>query len=276
MPHDNGMHGRELESQLLAELRTRRQSQATLVWVIRIGMFVAVVAAWQLLSDTETLSPLLISSPSSIWTALVKYLTGPKIWVDVSATFQASLAGAILGSVLGIATGVAFAKLPLLERALRPYVTILNALPRVALAPLFLVWFGLGLMSKIVAATSIVYFVLLINTVVGLRSVDRDIAFLADSLAMSKWQRFRLIDLPTALPFVVAGLRLGVVYSVLGVIVTEMVASYSGLGQALVTATTNLRMDEAFAVIILITAIATALDLLVSVVERRLRWNPDK
>ena len=106
---------------------------------------------------------------------------------------------------------------------------------------------------------------------IGMDVVDRDIAFLADSLAMSRWQRFRLIDLPAALPAIVAGLRLGVVYSVLGVVATEMVASYHGLGQALVVATTNLRMDQSFAVIVFITAIATALDLMVSAVERRLR-----
>jgi NitT/TauT family transport system permease protein len=264
-----------LDRRLLGDLARRRRTDTYLIWTIRIGVFVLATAAWQFLSDARILTPLLVSSPAAIGKALGEYLAGGKLWTDAIATFNASLAGVLLGSLLGIGTGVAFAKLSVIERAFRPYVTVLNALPRVALAPLFLVWFGLGLMSKVVSATSIVYFVLLINTVVGLRSVDRDIAFLADALAMSPWQRFWLIDFPTALPAVAAGLRLGVVYSVLGVIVTEMVASYSGLGQALVTATTNLRMDNAFAIIILITAIATALDLLVSLLERRFRWNPE-
>jgi NitT/TauT family transport system permease protein len=240
-------------------------------WAIRIGVFVLVTGLWQLLANLGIVSLFLVSAPNAIWQALVKYVEGPDIWVDVLATFEASLVGVVIGSSLGIITGVLFAKVPVVERAFRPYVTVLNALPRVALAPLFLVWFGLGLASKVFAATSIVYFVLLINTLVGLLSVDRDISFLAESMAMSRWQRFRLIDMPSALPAMVAGLRLGVVYSVLGVVVTEMVASYHGLGQSLIVATTNLRMDQAFAVIIMITAVATFLDLMVSILERRLR-----
>ena len=258
---------------LLEDLAQRRRAEALQVWLIRIGVFIVVVAVWQILSLLTVLSPVLFSSPSAVGLALIKYLSGGLFWSNFLATFEASLAGVVVGATLGIMTGIAFVKVPVVERAFRPYVTLLNALPRVALAPLFLVWFGLGLMSKIVSAVSIVYFVLLINTVVGLRAVDPDIAFLARSLAMSPRQRFILIDLPTALPAIVAGLRLGVVYSVLGVIVTEMVASYSGLGHELIGATTNLQMDRAFAIIISITMIATALDFFVSILEHRLRWS---
>ena len=122
--------------------------------------------------------------------------------------------GLAIGSASGILSGLFLAEFPLFREVVRPIITLANALPRPALAPIFLVWFGLGVGSKVAVAVSIVYFLLLINTLAGVDGVDSDRMMLARTLRMSRLQRFRLLQLPTAGPSIIAGLRLGAVYGV--------------------------------------------------------------
>jgi len=266
----------QFETLMLTAFDTARRRSTVRAWIIRIGALAVVLVAWQLAPQYGLVSPELTSKPTEVASAFKYYFVTADIWIDIRTTFEASLLGLLIGASTGIAVGVLFAKSFVLERAFRPYVTILNALPRVALAPIFLVWFGLGLESKVFVSASIVFFVLLLNTMAGLLGVDPDIDFLASALSMSQWQRFRLIQLPSALPSIAAGLRLGAVYAVLGSVVVEMIASYHGLGQVLVVATTNLQMGRSFAIIIVITFIAVILDLLVSLLERLVRRHQIK
>jgi len=263
-----------LEQRTLLSLKKRRRLTAGQVWTLRVASLVVVLGAWQLLVTFGVADELLVSKPSAIGAALFDYLVGGSIYVDILATTVAALLGLTIGTVLGIAIGVVLAKTPIFYRAVSPYVTILNAMPRPALAPIFLVWFGLGIESKVFVSMSIVVFILLLSTIAGIEAVDPDIGNLASSLAISPWRRFVMIELPTSLPFIVAALRLASVYAVLGVIVTEMVASYQGLGQQLVIATANFRMDRAFAVIFIAACIAVLLSGIVSLLERwlRRRW----
>jgi len=262
---------RDIEAEILGRLVVARRRMVLQIWLIRIVVLAVILTLWQVASNREWVPSQLVSRPSEIFASFGDYFSTADIWTDVWATFEASLLGLVIGGLLGLLSGVLLAKNETLRRAFKPLITMLNALPRVALAPIFLVWFGLGVTPKVLVAASLVYFVLLLNTVAGLSNVDADISFLSRALAMTRWQRFKSVEFPSALPSIVAGLRLGAVYSVLGVIVSEMVASMAGLGQVLVTATTNLQMGRAFAVIVLITAIATALDVLVSLIERRIR-----
>lgn len=261
----------DLGERILGEERVARGRRLLGMWAIRAAALVVAVVAWQMASQLGLIDTQIASKPSAIATALGNYFRTGAIYPDLFATLQATILGLIIGAGAGILIGVLLAKLPLLERALNPYLTLLNALPRPALAPIFLVWFGLGISAKVTVAASLVVFVLLLNTLAGIKSVDPDIENLGQSLAISGWQQFWMVDLPSSLPFIVAGLRLGAVYSVLGVIVTEMVASYEGLGQQLVLATTNIQMDKAFAVILIAGTIAVVLDGSVSYVEHLIR-----
>jgi NitT/TauT family transport system permease protein len=260
-----------LGERILREERNRRRQRLAWMWLIRIAAVVIAVAAWQVLAVRGVLDVQIVSKPDDVAAALVDYFRSGSIYPDLVATLQATILGLVVGAAAGILLGVVLAKLPLLERAVNPYLTLLNALPRPALAPIFLVWFGLGISSKVTVAASLVIFVLLLNTLTGIASVDPDIENLGRSLAISGWQRFWLVDLPSSLPFIVAGLRLGAVYSVLGVIVTEMVASYEGLGQQLILATTNIQMDKAFAVILVAGTIAVLLNGSISYLEYLVR-----
>ena len=259
------------EQSTLELLRREKRNRQIKVWTVRIFSLVLWLVCWEVASRLELVQSLLISRPTKVWAALVEYLTHAPIYTDIWATFFAVVVGLTLGTLVGIALGIVFAKLPILYQAVGPYLTILNAMPRPALAPIFLVWFGLGAGSKITVAMSIVLFILLLSTVAGIKAVDEDIGNLADSLAITPWKRFTLIELPSALPFIVAGLRLAAVYSVLGVIVTEMVASYAGLGQQLILATTNIQMGQAFAVILMAASFAVMMSGAVSLLENYLR-----
>src|SRR5690348_4715112 len=231
-----------LEAQVLGHLVATRRRRLLNVWVIRVAVLAVALSLWQLAANREWVPSQLVSKPTEVFRSFGDYFSTGDIWTDIWATFEASLLGLVIGGLLGILCGVVLAKNETLAQAFKPFITTLNALPRVALAPIFLVWFGLGVTPKVLVAASLVFFVLLLNTSAGVSNVDADIRFLSRSLAMTRWQRFKSVEFPSALPSIVAGLRLGAVYSVLGVIVSEMVASMAGLGQVLVTATTNLQM----------------------------------
>jgi len=261
--------GQEFDQRILRSV-TRRQRRDTLnAWVIRALAAVAFLVLWYALSAMGLVNVNFISTPFLVAERLAELLVTPQTWYEVWATFHAALIALAIGTALGVSTGVLFSRIPVLARALNPFITIFNALPRPALAPLFILWFGLGVEAKVVVGLSIVFFILLLNTMAGLATVDPDVKLLTDSLGPSKLQRFWKVDLPTALPSIVAGLRLGAVYSVLGVVVSEIVAAYSGLGVMLVKATNSFDITGSMSVLALMAAVATTLDLAVRQLQRR-------
>lgn len=253
-----------IAQQTIREIRKASRNKIIKAWAIRLVALPAVLLVWEIVVNAGVASEQIVSKPSKIIIALVNYLQTGEIYGHIWATLSAATWGLIVGSVVGVTLGVLFSSLPTLERALRPYLTLLNALPRPALAPVFLVWFGLGGTAKVITAASIVLFIMMLNTISGFSAVPADIRNLSDSLAMNRWQRFIKVDVPASLPIIAAGLQLSAVYAVLGVIVTEMVASYEGLGQVLVLATSNIQMDKAFAVLLISALIALFLSGVVS------------
>jgi NitT/TauT family transport system permease protein len=262
---------RQLVTRMSAQVRQSRSRSGKLVWLIRLGVVAVVVGAWQLATTLGVVDTFFVSSPVAVLAKLYKLLFTAALWSDVWATFAAALVAVVIGSALGIGMAVIFWKSPLLNTALDPYLTLFNAMPRPALAPIFILWFGLGITPKVCAAITLVFFLVLLNTRAGLAGINPDTVLLANSLGIRPWRRFRLVELPAALPSVVAGLRLGVVYAVLGVVVSEMVASYNGLGQTLVKATNAFDMSTSFGVIILMAVLALVLDLGVGKFEKYVR-----
>jgi NitT/TauT family transport system permease protein len=149
-----------------------------------------------------------------------------------------------------------------------------QAMPKVALAPLILVWFGLGLASKVVTAALVAFFPLLVNTIVGLRSADEDRVNLMRSLAASRWQLFWMLQLPNAMPYIFAGLEIAMIFALLGAIVAELVGAQSGLGMLIQSM--NFTMDVAgqFSVLLILSVIGLLLNAMVTTVRRRiLFWD---
>jgi len=251
--------------------KTKREFR--LAWSVRIAFATVFLLAWEAVAQARLIDPLFISDPVSVAKALIANLSSGAVWTDIAATASTAAGGLLIGAATGIPAGIAFHAFPSIRRGLNPFVVMFNSLPRPALAPIFILWFGLGAYAKLAVSVSLVFFVMLLNTFAGLQKVDPDIDQLARSLGMSRWQRFRFVDLMSALPSVVAGLRLSAVYSVLGVVVAEIVASYHGLGQRLTIDTNTLSIASAFSILFIMTLVAMLLDFGVSLLERAVSWQ---
>lgn len=256
------------DSVILGERKRARVRRQIQVWALRLGVLAAFVLLWNTVVQQGLMDATLVSTPGAVATSFVKQLADGTFWVDVLATFSGAMAGLVAGAVLGILAGVMFSRVEVLHIAAKPFLTLMNSLPRPALAPIFILWFGLGFGPKALVAFSVVFFVLMTSTMGALQALDHDIKQLTQSLGMKKAQRFFKIELPAALPSIIGGLRLGAVYSVLGAVVSEMVGAYTGLGQRLVVVTNNFQVAETFAILLAMGLLSMALDAAISGVQK--------
>jgi len=196
-------------------------------------------------------------------------------WVHIAYTTAECLGGFFIGSLLGVLLGTLISQFELIEKTLMPYVVGFQTLPKVAIAPLFIIWFGLGITSKLVLAALITFFPLLVNSIVGFKSTEQDKIDLMRSLAASEWQIFTLVKFPNAFPFIFAGLEMGIVYSLIGAIVGEFMGGEMGLGVLIMQL--NLAMDIAgvFATLAILSVLGIAFHVAIQALERRvLFWSP--
>lgn len=262
-----------VHARLLEEERQRRRQVHVRVWVIRVSALVIVLTAWEWAAVARIVNVVDVSHPIGIARYLFRIFATGEIWPHIKATTYAAILGLVIGSSLGILAGALLDIIPTASKAFDPYIVILNSMPRPALAPVFLLWFGFGVVPKLLIAASITFFVMLLTTRAGLQTIDRDVLMMMRVIGMNRRQEFLKVKLLNATPAIIAGLRLGAVYSVLGVVVTEMIASQKGLGQLIVFETGRFNTDGAFAIIALLSFIATCFDLGISFVQRRVRWT---
>jgi NitT/TauT family transport system permease protein len=239
-----------------------------------IGVIVVVGGGWQFAGTHGLINPVFTGLPTRIVAAFGASITGPALFVDARATITAALIGASVASVFGIACAFVLAQSEIWRRIFNPYFTVLNGLPRVALAPLFLLWFGIGPMSKIMLAASITFFVTFYNTMAGVDSVDRDHLLLARALGASRLQVFLKFVVPSAVPSIFAGLQLGFVYGMLGTVASEMLAGEAGLGVLLTRQAALFQMDEYFATLMLLALATTAISGTLEIIRQHLlQWQ---
>ena len=193
----------------------------------------ALLAAWEYLPPLFGISKLLIPRASAVAAALWVEIERGLIFDAFLVTLFEALAGFVIGSVTAIVSAALITRSPLVERALMPYLVGLQALPKVALAPLIIVWVGIGIESKIAIASIIAFFPVLINAIVGFSTVEAEKVELMRSLVASRWQEFRIVVFPNALPFIFAGLNVAIVFSITGALVGEFVGADRGLGNLL-------------------------------------------
>ena len=183
------------------------------------------LAAWQWPSVAR-----LVSQPTEIARGIVEVVRSGTIWQHFQATLTEMAVGYVIGAITGVALGFLFGRVKLLGDIFNPYITLFNGIPKVALAPVFVIWFGIGLMSKIAIILTMVFFVVFINTFAGLRSVNEDYVTIVRIMGASGWQVVREVFLPATLPFIIVGLRAGIPFSVIGAVVGEFIAATKGLG----------------------------------------------
>jgi NitT/TauT family transport system permease protein len=242
------------------------------VWAIRAVLAVAVLGSWQLVADLRWIKPLFIGSPSGIAEALV-HLPAHVYTVDLTTTLSETAIAFVAGALAGAVLGGLMARLRSFDRAVAPVFSALNSTPRIAFAPLFVLWFGLGQLSKVALAFTLVVFIVAANTRAALTGLDRDVLLLARSLGAREWERLALFVLPGGLPTVIAGLELGVAYSFLGTVAGEIMGGEHGLGVVLNLDANTFRTDDFFAVMLVLLVVAAVVVGAVRLAGARLtRW----
>jgi NitT/TauT family transport system permease protein len=242
------------------------------------GSILLVLLAWQLLPYVITISAgtkLFFTTPSRIAATLWDMFATGEIWMPLGVSASAFAIGLAMAIGIGLPLGVLLGRSRTLNAMLDPFITAFNATPRLVFLPLLLLWFGLGLWSKVVIVFIGALFPILINTYEGVRNSDKILINVVRSFGAKEWDIARLVVVPNALPYIVAGLRLAIGRAVLGVVVAEFFGSEEGLGVIMVRAASSYHVDVVFAGVIVFAALSLAMTSLVKMIENRLsRWRP--
>lgn len=230
----------------------------------------ALVVVWEVLVRWRDYPAFILPSPIQVWARLVDLAVDGVLWRQARTTLAEIGGGLLLGMSTATVLGYAVAKSPTLERLLSPYIVASQAIPVVAIAPLLIIWVGFGMLSKVIVCALTVFFPALVNTVVGLRSVEKDLSDLMRSLQASRWQIFTMLELPAALPVLLGGLKVGVTLAVIGAVVGEFVGADRGLGFLINLARGMLDTPLLFAALFALVVIALLLYAAVTWLERRL------
>jgi NitT/TauT family transport system permease protein len=261
-----------------AAVRRARRRHRSLIWSLRVAVLVAVVGAWEALS-TWYLDPFYYSKPSAIAARLYGWFADGtskgSIWSNISVTLQEAVYGFLLGAVLGVVLGILFGRARLLAEVMSPFVQALNAVPRIVLAALFIIWFGLGMESKVATALVLVFFPVFFNAFQGAREVDRNLVDNARILGAGRWQVMRSIVVPSATSWILASLHTAFGFALIGAIVGEYAGASKGVGLLISTAQGTFDAAGIYAGMILTTVLALLAELVLGGAENRLlRWRP--
>jgi NitT/TauT family transport system permease protein len=243
-------------------------------FMLRLVLITAFLGTWELAVRVLAIPAFVLPAPSSVFMALYRGIAS-SLYIDhIWITLVEVLLGFVLGTSVAFVLGTAIALSRRVEYFLYPFIVMFQAMPKVALAPLIIVWFGLGLTSKVVSAALVAFFPLMVNTIVGLRSADEDRINLMRSLNASRGQIFWMLQLPNAMPYVFAGLEIAMIFALIGAIVAEFVGASAGLGMLIQSMNFTLDVAGQFSVLLLLSMIGLILSAIVSEARRRvLFWD---
>ncbi len=237
-------------------------------------MFVVAIliglVGWQAVAQSGVVAAYLLPAPASVGGRWLALASNGVLWHHTRATLTEALLGFGVALILGSTLGYAIVRMPVLDHGLAPYVATSQAMPMVALAPLLVIWFGLGLLSKVVICALVVFFPVLVNTVAGLRSIDRTLLEAAASEGATAWQRLWAIELPLGLRTLLAGVKIGLTLAMTGAVVGEFVAADAGLGYLMNLARTDYDAPMVFAAALTMAGVALAGYVLVTLLEHAL------
>jgi NitT/TauT family transport system permease protein len=234
-----------------------------------LAVLAAFLAAWQWLPGLAGIPPFILPPASRVWEEFLRMLASDRLLWHTGITSLEVVVGFFLGSVLGMAIGYVLGVSPRAELVLSPYILALQIAPKVAFAPLFVMWLGYTVYPKILVAILIVFFPVMVNVLTSMRTVDADMVNLARAFSATRWQIFRKIEVPASLPPLFSGLRIGATLAVIGVVVGELVGGNLGLGYLLVFGEGQGNTAMVFVTIILLTLIGIVAYGAVILVERR-------
>lgn len=255
---------RRWAARMRAEVRRRPE------WICVPLTLVLAIGGWEWYVKAHHVSAVILPPPSQIVSALHSGLASGVYVKALLVTLQAILLGFVLSASVAFVLGTLISQIRLLEATIYPYVVALQTLPKIAIAPLILVWVGLGIESKIIIAALVSFFPMLVNTIVGLKSAGADKLELMHALTASRTKTFFLVKLPEALPYIFAGLQIGIVLAVLGAIVGEFVGAKAGLGYLIIQMNYTMDVAGMFAVLVLLGLMGIALNIFITLVRRRI------
>jgi NitT/TauT family transport system permease protein len=245
------------------------------LWVTIPLSLLLFLAGWELFVLVGDYERFILPAPSDVWQQFLVVLGDGRLLRHTWVTVSEVLPGLLIGLLIATPLGYLLARSPLAERLLSPYLIASQAIPVIAIAPLLTIWVQSIYWSRVLVAILVVFFPILVNVIAGLRSVPAELYELMRSLQATPWQIFRKLELPAALPIVLAGLKIGATLSVIGTLVGEFVQPKSqGLGFLLVTARYQFKTDLVFVVLVTLAVIALSMYGAVSLLEKRLlRWQ---
>jgi NitT/TauT family transport system permease protein len=223
------------------------------------------IPVWAGIVELFKIPPFLVPSPATVWRNIIQYRE--LLASNFLVTLRETLTGFCIGTALGLPLGVGMVLWRPLERTLYPFLIMLESTPKIAIAPLLVVWIGLGTTTRIVQASIVVFFPILINTAVGLRSTSKDMVDLLRSMGASPWQIFRKLQMPSALPSLFGGLKVALPLAVIGAIVAEFVGGSEGLGAMLLAAEGAFNTGLLFACIVILSLMGVMLFKVVETIE---------
>lgn len=251
-----------------------RHGRKVAIVAARVAVLAVAIICWQLMAG-RLISVLFVSKPTLVWHQLVAWSDTGVLWSNTWITVEEILMGFALGAAAGILVGFGLSLLRAVSSVLDPFIMALYAIPKVALAPLFIVWFGIGLQMKVILAATTVFFLVFINTAAGIRQVDPGLIDAVRLMGGSRAQLIRKVILPASMSGVLTGLRVAIPYALIGAVIGELVASNRGLGYLINQSASTLDTAGVFAALVTLTVIAAILNALVNLLGRWTdRWRP--
>lgn len=236
------------------------------------AFFILTVGCWEIILQLQQVPTYIFPTPSKIVEALGRILQQGRIGGHFWYTFSETMLGFSIGAIGGIVMGTLIAEFALLEKTILPYLVALQTMPKIALAPVLIIWFGYGMSSKIVISALVAFFPVLVNVIAGLKSLDEQKINLMKALSASRWQIFSKVRLPNSLPYLFAGFDIGIVFAILGAIVGEFVGSQKGLGFMVMQYNLNFDIAGVFATIIILSALGVSLHLIMVWLQRKVTF----
>lgn len=280
-----------MSQEFVAQITARRDDAGRDVWdenalqdsfferklkipTFQLLLFLAIIASWEIAGRT-IIDPFFISTPLAVARTFVGWLADGTLREAVLFTLQAMILGFLIGSIIGASLGLILGRSDLLAKILDPFILAVYSLPKVALVPLFLLWFGIGMKTNTAIAALTVFFLVFYNSYSGARSVDRDLIDVVRLMGSNGRELFRYVVIPSAAAWIFTGLRLAVPYALIGAIVGEIVASDRGVGYLIRQSAGYYNTAGVFAALIVLMIISSMLNYFVSWFETRTtRWRP--
>jgi NitT/TauT family transport system permease protein len=233
------------------------------------GLFIVVILAWENLINILEVKETILPTPSRIGEALIYQSQTSFFWTNVWVTTQEALYGFVAATIFAVIAGTFISQVKIVEKTMMPYLVGFQAIPKIALAPIFIIWFGFGQTSKVVMAATIAFFPILINIIEGLKSADSDHIRMLRVFGASRFQIFKKVQVPSAMPFFFAGLDVGILLAILGAVVGEFLGSQAGLGNMVLVSQYNFETPTMFAILIVLSLMGIVAHIIIKALQKR-------